>query len=96
MWNFADLLFYDFNIGSKLKVTVNILTSEPLILGIYKVGSKNMTLTQMNIPSSNKWEIYSLTSTNIPDDTSLIRIRLMQATANPHIVYIDNIIVEEI
>lgn len=97
LWSFGDFLLNDFTLGSKLKVTMNILTPYPIALAIYKVGSStSKTLSQVTIPALNEWGVYSLTSTEIPSDTTLLRIRLLQASSNHYSIFIDNIMFEEI
>jgi len=82
LWRFIDVVFTDFEIGSQVQFTSDILSENNCVLNIYHYGdtSGNIMTSIVEIPASQNWGTYTITSTEIPSDTTSVRIRLLQST----------------
>ena len=83
LWGYIDIIFTEFTIGKILQVSVDILPLESsCALNIYAVGPNQEVTSTVNIPQNNTFSTYSISSTAIPDETTEIRIRVLQNTAD--------------
>ena len=82
LWRFIDVVFTDFEVGSQVQFTSDILSENRCVLNIYHYGDPdgNIMTNFVEIPASQNWRTYTITSTEIPPDTTSVRIRLLQAT----------------
>lgn len=61
---------------------MDIYTESPLLIEIYKYGTPNQRImvSSVNVPASQAWSTYIISSNEIPSDTTSIRIRIYNST----------------
>ncbi len=98
LWGFMDIVFADFTIGEQIQVTMDILPLQSsCLLSIYAYGiNQDIMQSVVNIPQNNIFSKYSITSNSIPEGTTDVRIRILQNTDNPSILFLDNIHITKI
>lgn len=97
LWRFIDVVFTDFEVGTKIQFTGDILSENTAVLSIYTYGetSQNIMISSVNIPSSQSWAEYTIYSNEIPSGTTSVRIRILQATTTANTkTYITNCILK--
>ena len=97
-WGYTDVVFNDFNIGEKIQASLDILPLQSsCILNIFAVtASENIMVSAVTIPQNSTFQTYSISSIAIPEGTTDVRIRVLQNTANPSVLFMDNIIINKI
>ena len=92
-WGFADVVFNDFTVNSKVQATFDILTENPVNVNIYKMAEQSgrISASDIQIPASSTWQTYTLSSSEIPEDANSIRIRILQNnTVENTVTYLTN------
>lgn len=62
---------------------MDIHTQSSLLIEIYKYGAPNQRImvSSVNVPSSQTWGTYIISSNEIPQDTTSVRIRIYNSTS---------------
>lgn len=81
-WSFFDIVFNEFTVNSKIQAIMDIYTESPLLIEIYKYGNPNQRImvSSVNVPASQSWGTYIISSNEIPQDTTGVRIRIYNST----------------
>lgn len=82
IWTFFDIIFNEFIVDSKIQAIMDIYTESPLLIEIYKFGNPNQRImvSAINVPASQTWGTYIISSNTIPSDTTSLRIRIYNST----------------